>query len=91
MLDLKKAASRARHAALNAASAQIAAWHDAEQAKIAADPTLSEAEKREKRFALMLEVGRRAKRAEAKARRNNTAEKVLEREALGRYRERNGG
>ncbi|MCW2165791.1 hypothetical protein B0I12_002956 [Microbacterium hydrothermale] len=86
--DPKKAASRARHAAMDAATEIITAWHDAEKAKITADTTLNDAERRAKKYELMLEVGKRAKRAEAKARRDNTAGKVLEREAMGRHRDR---
>lgn len=87
MLDPKKAASRARHAAFNAAADEISTWYNAENAKLAADTTLSDAERKVKRAELWLEMGRRAKRAEAKARRDNTAAKVLEREALGRHRD----
>ncbi|MFF7684124.1 hypothetical protein ACFZA2_15355 [Microbacterium sp. NPDC007973] len=83
MDDPEKAASRARHAALQTASDEISAWYDAENAKLAADTTLSAAQRRVKRTELLLEVGKRAKRAGAKARRDNTAGKVLEREALG--------
>lgn len=90
MEDPKKAASRARHAAMNAATEQITTWYDAEKAKIEADATLSDHERRAKLFDLMLDLGKRAKRAEAKARRDNTAGKVIEREALERYRERHG-
>ncbi len=90
MDDPKKAASRARHAAMNAATEEITKWYDAEKAKIVADTTLSDHERRAKLFDLMLDLGKRAKRAEAKARRDNTAGKVIEREALERYRERHG-
>lgn len=90
MRDPKKAASRARYAALDAANDEIASWYDAEKAKLDADTTLTDDERRAKKLELMLEVGKRAKRAEGKARRDNTAGKVLEREALGRYRDRNG-
>lgn len=86
--DPKKTATRARHAAFNAAADEISTWYDAENAKLAADTTLSDAERKAKRAELRLEMGRRAKRAEGKARRNNTAAKVLEREALDRIRDR---
>lgn len=86
--DPKKAATRARHAAFNAAADEISAWYDTENTKLAADTTLSDAEREAKRAELRLEMGRRAKRAEGNARRNNTAAKVLEREALDRIRER---
>lgn len=88
--DPKKAASRARHAAMNAATEEITVWHNAEKAKIAADTTLTDEQRGAKKYELMLELGRRAKRAEAKARRDNTAGKVLERAALESYRERHG-
>lgn len=86
--DPKKAATRARHAAFNAAADEISAWYDAKNAKLTADTTLSDAERKAKRAELRLEMGKRAKRAEGKARRDNTAGKVLEREALDRIRER---
>lgn len=86
--DPKKAASRARHAAMNAATDEISAWYDAENAKLAADTTLTDEERKTRKRELLLEVGRRAKRADARARRDNTAGKVLEREALGRHRDR---
>jgi hypothetical protein len=90
MRDPKKAASRAMHDALNAANDEIASWYDAEKAKLDADTTLTDEQRRGKKLELMLEVGKLAKRAEAKARRDNTAGKVLERAALESHRERHG-
>lgn len=90
MQDPKKAATRARHDAMAAAAADIDAWYTAEKAGIAADTTLTDAERRAKRTELLLEVGRRAKRAEDRTRRQNTPGKVLERKALQRLEGRRG-
>jgi hypothetical protein len=87
MDDLKKRASRARTAAANAAAVELAAWYSAEKAKLAASglqgPELQRAE-----MALFMECGLRAKRNEAKAKRDNTIPKMLEREVLESPRER---
>lgn len=90
MQDPKKVATRARHDAMAAAATDIDAWYTAEKAAIAADGSLSDAERRAKRTHLLLEVGRRAKRAEDRTRRQNTPRKVLEREALQRLEDHHG-
>jgi hypothetical protein len=87
MDDLKKRASRARTAAANAAAVELADWYSAENAKLAASG-LQGAELQRAEMALFMKYGRRAKRNEAKAKRDNTIPKMLEREALESLPER---
>ncbi len=88
--DPKRAATRARIAAENAATEEIERWRRGEMAAIAADTSLTAADIQRRKMEVLMEVGKRAKRAHAKARRDNTAAKVLERELLERHRERYG-
>ena len=87
MDDLKKRASRARAKAETDAAVELTEWYSAEKQKLAESgmqgDELADAER-----ALFMEMGRRAKANIARAKRENTVPKLLEREAHTRARDR---
>lgn len=78
--DLAKRAKRARREAENAAATELIDWHRSEKARIEADLDLSISEREYALRELMFEFGQRSKRALRKAKRENSAPKLLERE-----------
>lgn len=78
MSDIRKASKRAITEAMNAATDEIDAWRrDQLEALKARD--LSPDEFTKAKLALMVEVGRRAKRAEGRAKYQNSPRKLFER------------
>lgn len=79
--DLASRSAAARRAAELAASRALTAWWKAEREKLRTDPTLTEAELSAAERALLLEFGRRSKRAIAKAKRDSRPGRLLEADA----------
>ncbi|MFF2387831.1 hypothetical protein [Agromyces sp. NPDC058104] len=78
--DLNRRAKRARREAEDRAAVEILEWHKAEQKKLQADDSLSISERTYAEHQLLMEFGRRSKKALAKAKRDNTVLKLIERE-----------
>ncbi|WP_022891241.1 hypothetical protein [Agromyces subbeticus] len=79
--NLTRRAKRARHEAEGRAANEIVDWYKAEMARLEADDSLTISERIYAERDVLMEFGRRSKRALAKAKRDNTAPKILEREA----------
>jgi hypothetical protein len=75
--ELRERAERTRLDAEIDAAREVAGFYRTEKAKIEADATMTDLEKQEKLRELLLEVGRRGKRAMRKARRDNSPAKLL--------------
>ncbi|GAA1768374.1 hypothetical protein [Agromyces humatus] len=78
---LKRQARKARRDAEDTASRELFAWHKAEKERLDTDASLSIAERQYQERQLLMEFGRRSKRLLAKAKRDNTVPKLLERSA----------
>lgn len=78
---LKRQARKAKRDAENAAADEILTWHKAEKERLDWDLSLTIGERAYAERELLIEFGRRSRRALAKAKRDNTVPKLLERQA----------
>lgn len=79
--SLQKQARKARREAEEAATQELLDWYNAETAALEADTSLSAHQRDCRELDLLLECGRRSNRALAKAKRDNSVPKLLERQA----------
>jgi hypothetical protein len=79
-LTLKKRARAGRETAEISAAHELGSWWKAEKAKIDEDPELGDIARKVATRELMMEFGKRSNRALAKAKRDNSLPKTLERE-----------
>jgi hypothetical protein len=79
--DMKRRSKREFTSAMNTATEELDAWYREEKAKLA-EAGLTGAELRTAELKLTMELGKRYKQREGKAKRQTSAVKLMERDAL---------
>ncbi|MDQ0576459.1 hypothetical protein [Agromyces albus] len=78
--NLHRRAKQAQREAEERATDELFDWHKVEKATLDADESLTPFDRGQAELELLMEFGRRSKKALAKAKRDNTVVKILERD-----------